>query len=568
MKFYSFILISIAIFVSQPDEGVHCKSYHIEYKNYIERVISYIYSQIISYQKQDSNNTTGMEETIQPKTNPRDFTQKYHYTISILNFNYIQILHEYRYYMKIIINQCIEFKKENLLENFIDCVMFLEKQVKNSKTMFEKFYNAVKFISYIDIRFLFSEGAVTHAITDEMDFIYQYLLEKNKEDSSDLKRLPYYISEYKFKNIESFNVNLYWKIFDFNTNFFKQNKILDIYINSDVDKLNIAKLPQRRRSYAILSKKSELLTIFYNENIEIWYNNLGFEQFLNPTAAEFIPPIDPDTNQNDGIEALNIIRKESGWEKMNHISIVYFGRKISVDRIINDEVSNINFRIKKEHVSQLLRCRFTEIMKNYRTLLSAILFVCNKDAYECYHNCLIKLFSSFNESKKMHEDLYEALVTLNKSSIWTVNLTSKSSLYKIFKWVTGFLSLLEKNDIFLKNVGITHDDNNTEMIEQYLVIFKNYFNIFSANLRSDLILYDTRCSIDDKFENVKDYVSYFRNLGNISVHSNYEMSSKIMLNAFNFYGNFCENVSKSCYEDLGFEKLSHCKKKELDSKLI
>ncbi|XP_050545600.1 uncharacterized protein LOC126907934 isoform X1 [Daktulosphaira vitifoliae] len=567
MKFYSFILISIAIFVSQPDEGVHCKSYHIEYKNYIERVISYIYSQIISYQKQDSNNTTGMEETIQPKTNPRDFTQKYHYTISILNFNYIQILHEYRYYMKIIINQCIEFKKENLLENFIDCVMFLEKQVKNSKTMFEKFYNAVKFISYIDIRFLFSEGAVTHAITDEMDFIYQYLLEKNKEDSSDLKRLPYYISEYKFKNIESFNVNLYWKIFDFNTNFFKQNKILDIYINSDVDKLNIAKLPQRRRSYAILSKKSELLTIFYNENIEIWYNNLGFEQFLNPTAAEFIPPIDPDTNQNDGIEALNIIRKQSGWEKMNHISIVYFGRKISVGRIINDEVNNINFRIKKEHVSQLLRCRFTEIMKNYRTLLSAMLCICSKDAYHYYHNCLIELFSSFVKSKKMHEDLYEALVTLNKSSIWSVHLSSKSSLYNIFIWVKGFLNLLENNDFSQKNFIISPDNNNTDLVEQFLIIFKKHFNSFSSHLSSELSHYDSRCSMYLKFKDVSEYVDYFRNPENISINFNPEFSNQIMLNACNFYDSFCENVSKFCYEDLGFKKILHCKNKILDRKL-
>ncbi|XP_050545602.1 uncharacterized protein LOC126907934 isoform X3 [Daktulosphaira vitifoliae] len=561
MKFYSFILSCIIVFTLNLIEGEQYKSYHAMYENYIARVVSHICSQIILYQKQDSNNISSLEEAFRPNSNLLSFKPKYIYTISILNFKYLEILKKFLDLLNLILNNCQKFHNEKKSpKNFIRCVQFLEIIVKNSKTMIENLHNAVKFISYIDIRFLFSEDFVLHPIIDEIDFIYQYVLEKSKETTSlDLNKSPYEISEMKFKNLTKFQTDASIRV----NNYLQNYKNLDTSLINDLKCIKIAELPINVRS----SKKS-LLNMFFSEIIKNWYKNLGFEEFLNPKREEFIPPIDPDTNQNDGIEALNIIRKESGWEKMNHISIVYFGRKISVDRIINDEVSNINFRIKKEHVSQLLRCRFTEIMKNYRTLLSAILFVCNKDAYECYHNCLIKLFSSFNESKKMHEDLYEALVTLNKSSIWTVNLTSKSSLYKIFKWVTGFLSLLEKNDIFLKNVGITHDDNNTEMIEQYLVIFKNYFNIFSANLRSDLILYDTRCSIDDKFENVKDYVSYFRNLGNISVHSNYEMSSKIMLNAFNFYGNFCENVSKSCYEDLGFEKLSHCKKKELDSKLI
>ncbi|XP_050545616.1 uncharacterized protein LOC126907940 isoform X1 [Daktulosphaira vitifoliae] len=556
MNFFSFILIFIVVFVLQPEKGVHCESYNAMYKNYIERVVSHIYSQIISYRKQDSNNTMDIDEAVQPNSKMLNFRQKYSYIIGIINFKYLEILRKFLYLIKLILNKGQKFYEENVLNNFILSIQIFERFLKNSKTMIENLYNAMKFLSYIDTRFLFSEGFIPHPIIDAIDFIHQFVLEISLETNSfDLNKSPYEISEKKFENLTVFHTDASKRV-----EFYFQNcYFMDIILAKDLENIKITGLP-----LDLNSKVSELHNEFFNKIVEVWYKNLGFEEFLNPKKAEFIPPIDPDTIQNDGIEALNIIRKESGWEKMNHISIVYFGKQFCVDQIINDEVSMINFRIKKEHVSQLLRCRFTEIMKNYRTLLSAMLNMCNKNAINYYHNCLTKLFSSFVKSKKMLEDLHEALVTLNKSSIWSVNYNSKSSLHKVFEWIAEFLSLLENNDFSLNNI----DDNEMEVIEKLLVNFKNNLAFFITQLTSELSQCNFWCHIEDTFKNVKYYTNYFRNQGNLSINSNPEFSIQIMLNACNFFESFCESVSKSCYEDLGFEKLSHCKNKELDSRLL
>ncbi|XP_050545632.1 uncharacterized protein LOC126907944 isoform X2 [Daktulosphaira vitifoliae] len=545
MKFFSFILIFIVIFLLQQDTGVHCENYHDMYENYIERVVSHIYSKIISYRKQDSKNTIGIEENLQTNTNMLNLRQKYCYTIGILNYMYIEILIKYLYIINLILSICQKYHYKNELNYFSPCVEMLEKVLQNSKTMIANLHNAMKFLSYIDIRFLFSEGIIPHPIIEVIDFIYQYVLGKSQDTSSlDLNQSPYDISEMKLENLTKFHTDASKIVGDF----FQNSKYILIFLINDLPKINIAELPNDLNFARI-----EILNTFFNEIVEVWYKNLGFEEFLNPKTAEFIPPINPDTNQNDGIEALNIIRKESGWKKMNHISIVYFGKQFSVDRIINDEVSNINFQIKKKHVSQLLRCRFTEIMKNYRSLFSAMLYICDKDAHNYYNNCVIKLFGSLVKSKTMLEDLYEALVTLKKSSIWSVNYTSESNLQIVFEWVAGFLSLLENNDFSLKNI------NDNKMIKQLLIIFKKKFNVFSTLLLNEIKIFDTLCHKDDKFKNVQYYVNYFRNPENESINLNPENSMQIMLNACNFFDNFCENVSKSCYKDLGFEKLPHCK---------
>ncbi|XP_050545635.1 uncharacterized protein LOC126907944 isoform X5 [Daktulosphaira vitifoliae] len=545
MKFFSFILIFIVIFLLQPEKGVHCENYHDMYENYIERVVSHIYLKIILYQNQDSKNATGREEDLQTNTIMLNLRQKYCYTIGILNFKYIEILQKYFDIIKLMLNMCLKYHKNNELNYFSSCVETLEKVLKISKTMFKKLHNAMKFISYLDIRLLFTEGFIPHPIIDVIDFIYQYVLEKSQDTSSlDLNKSPYEISVIKLENLTKFQFDASKRI----GKFVENNKFMFIYILTDMSKIKIAELPNDLNFVRI-----EIINKFFNEIIEVWYKNLGFEEFIKPKSAEFIPPIDPDTNQNDGIEALNIIRRESGWKEMNHISIVYFGKQFSVDRIINDEVSNINFQIKKKHVSQLLRCRFTEIMKNYRSLFSAMLYICDKDAHNYYNNCVIKLFGSLVKSKTMLEDLYEALVTLKKSSIWSVNYTSESNLQIVFEWVAGFLSLLENNDFSLKNI------NDNKMIKQLLIIFKKKFNVFSTLLLNEIKIFDTLCHKDDKFKNVQYYVNYFRNPENESINLNPENSMQIMLNACNFFDNFCENVSKSCYKDLGFEKLPHCK---------
>ncbi|XP_050545591.1 uncharacterized protein LOC126907928 isoform X11 [Daktulosphaira vitifoliae] len=566
MKLKSFILISIAVIVLKSYEGVHCKTYHDNYKNYIERVVSHIYSQIRSYKKQDSKNATGVEEAFQP-SQLLDFTYNYRCTISALNFMYTKIVKKYLYHIYVIIRKCQQFYENNSVKKFISCVIFLVKQVNNSKAMFESLYNAMKFISYIDIRFLFSENAVPHAIIDEIDFMYQFVSKENLETSNfnnniSSHELSTSVVFTKFANLFEFYNNASKRV-----NNLLQNSlnIIDPSIKTYLKKIETYERIKKNSSSSVCSNPPNK---FYDETIDIWYKNLGFEQFLEPIKAEFIPPIDPETNQNDGIKALNIIRKESGWESMNHIIIIYYEKLYTVDYIMKDEINNINFRIKKEHVSQLIRCRYIEIIKKYRTLLSAILFVCNKDANEFYHNCLIKLFSSFNESKKMLEGLYEALITLNRSSIWSDNFSSKLSLHNILKWVSDFLRLLKTNNFYQKSFIILNDKTKTEMVEKLLEIFISYFNDFSSELHSEISIINTQCHINKPFNNEMAYITDFKNSKNISNNSDLQRELQIIYNACNYFENFCKDVYKSCYEDLGFKKVSEFQNKPLDDKLI
>ncbi|XP_050545587.1 uncharacterized protein LOC126907928 isoform X8 [Daktulosphaira vitifoliae] len=570
MKLYSFILLPIFFFVLKPDEGVHCNIYHAQYKKYIERVVSCIYLQIIYNQKQNSN---GEEEAFQQYTDLRELKLKYNYAISVLNFEYTKIIKKFLEYVAIIIRKCHQCHKNNLLQKFVSCVILLEDQIKNSKTMFENLHNAMKFISYIDIRFLFFEFEVPHTIIEEIDFIYQFVSEKNLENSPfDLNKSFNQISKIKLRNFVKFLKDS-TKIVNSLT---EHNKYINPSIKTHLENIEINERSKKNNSSDVYSKPPNK---FYNETIKIWYKNLGFEEFLEPIEAEFIPPIDPKTNQNDGIKALNVIRKEPGWKSMNHINIVYFGKQISVNRIINDEVSNINFRIKKEHITQFLRCRYTEIIKEYHTILSSIMHVCQNDIRNFYHNCLIKLFNSFKKSEKMIEGLYKALVALNRSSIWSVNFNSKSSLHKLFKWVTIILRFLKNNNFNLDNfmdkydieIVIIRNPKETEIIKKLLNIFKTFLKDIGVLLRSDVAQQGARCYTNKRLNKIWDYTKSFINSFNTLNNNNnpyLDWQLQIYLNACNYFDKFCADVYKSCYEDLGFQKIIDCQHKELHHDLI
>ncbi|XP_050545573.1 uncharacterized protein LOC126907924 [Daktulosphaira vitifoliae] len=584
MKFYLIILISIVVFVLKPDEGVHCRNnYHMKYALYIEEVVNHICSQILLYRRQDSNNYTGIVEALLPKTGLQEFTNRYRYTISVLNFKYTDILKKFLDGFGIIISLCQKFENKESPLNFIGCVKLLEKELIKSKTMIVSLHSVMKFISYIDIRFLFTGGSVPHPIIDEIDFIYQFVLEISLETRSfdlnespnpefDLNELPNpdhklaHTSEIKFNKLKHF----YTEAIVLINKFVENNKsTMDTSLIAELFKMSIVDKNTKTIHEVVNSIKNNL-NLLYNGTIEFWYKNLGFEQFLNPILAKFIPPIDPETKQNDGIAALNIMRVQSGWTEMNHLKFKYYEKYFSVDYVIKDEVSNINFRIKKEHVSQLLRCRFTEIMKNYRTLINATMNVCNTHAKQYYHNCLILFFNSLSNSQRMLKGLYDALISLNRSSIWSVNLSSLSSLQNVLEWVSDFRRLLKNNTFYNDRLIVSSEEKEIRKVNNLLQIFSEHFRIFSKKLSTDLGQYHTRCEINT-FKNEDAFIEDFKNVKKSSNNqlngSIYGEEFQIAFDARDYFDNFCEDVYKSCYENLGFGKILHCMNNDIDGKL-
>ncbi|XP_050520410.1 uncharacterized protein LOC126893902 isoform X2 [Daktulosphaira vitifoliae] len=325
MKFHSLILMSLFVFVFKPGDADQSLKYRQDYRNYIKTVTNYIRAHIGSNEIRnlklirDINSTISIKEAFKPDLYLIDFTNNYSYIISILNFKYTEILNKFLEYTHIVIDKCQQFQDKNVSENFICCVTSIIEEVKNSKTMFENLYNAMKFLSYLDVRYVFVGSIVTNVIIDEIDFFQQYVLQEISEAKPfDLNNLPNLEdSETKFKNLNEFYTEATEKV----NKLFKNSNIIDTSIKTDKT-IELKECFYENDSYLVYLTCSKLNS-FYNETIEIWYKNLGFEQFLNPIIPELMPPIDPALNQSVAIEALNIIRQETGWKTMDHIYIIY-----------------------------------------------------------------------------------------------------------------------------------------------------------------------------------------------------------------------------------------------------
>ncbi|XP_050523005.1 uncharacterized protein LOC126895313 isoform X1 [Daktulosphaira vitifoliae] len=571
MEFYSLILImSIVVFAKKPDEETNCNrrivnKYREDYKNYIKTVVGYIRLNIGLNEmqnlkfKKDSICTISIEEAFKPEINYNNFKNNYFYTINLLNFKYTEILKNFLDYIDIILQVCKQFHERNLEEKFICCVTSLIEEVKNSKTMFENLYNGMTFISNIDVRFVFQGCIMPNVIINEINFFQKYVLYKISESSQldhnthfNFNCLPNI--EYSEMNFESLNEFLTVASIIVN-NLFKNSNIIDTSI-----KTNSTTIQNNDDEFYLVYLTCSKLKSFYTENIEIWYKNLGFEKFLNPKIPILIPPIDSKFNINVAIKAFNILRHESGWKTMEHINIVYNEKLYSVDCIMKDSIDNINFQIKKEHVMQLLRCRYTEIIKNYHMLLTVLLTLCDNYAKHFNYNCLIKFFDSFNKSKIMFEGLQSALITLKKSLLWNITAMSHSNLQKILKWVDDFNCLLNNNefsqDKFLDQKGI----QITDIINKKVVVLLNFRKQFYIDLNSELGNMNSRCKMKDNFFDKTQLENYFKYLASKMSTSYYEHSIQMYHIACNYFDEFCENVYKSCYENLGFRKVNRLNK--------
>ncbi|XP_050548714.1 uncharacterized protein LOC126910304 [Daktulosphaira vitifoliae] len=173
-----------------------------------------------------TNANTRQEEAFKQDEFMQNFKSKYSITISLLNFKYTEILKKFLDYMHIIIDKCQQFRSRNLSENFICCVTSFIEEMKNSKIMFENLYNAMKFLSYLDVRYVFIGSIVTNVIIDEIDFFQQYVLQQITETSSfDLNSIPKFNdSETKFKNLNEFYTEALEKV----NKLFKNSNIIDL----------------------------------------------------------------------------------------------------------------------------------------------------------------------------------------------------------------------------------------------------------------------------------------------------------------------------------------------------
>ncbi|XP_050520803.1 uncharacterized protein LOC126894101 [Daktulosphaira vitifoliae] len=564
MEFYSITFVITAVFALKPNEAKQCLNYRDDYKNYIKTIIYHIYSQILLNEKQNlnqgSNNTTFINKVFSSETNTNEFRDNYSYTINILNFKYTEILKNFLDYINVILHKCKQFQNNNLSENFISCVTLLVEEVKNSKTMFENLYKAMKYISDFDVRYVFQGKNVPNAIIDEIDFFKEYVSQKiHKSEPFDLNKLPYLNdSETNFKNLNEFYTEATIKV----NNLFQNSNIINTSVKTN-SATNQIKECYNENDSNVVYLTCRNLNAFYDVTIEIWYKNLGFEQFLNPRASEFIPPI--TLNQLDGIKALNILRQETGWKNMEHINIIYNFKRFNVNYVIKDEINIVNFQIKATLVTQILRCRYTEIIKNYYTLLTAIVYICDKSDNDNYRLCLIELYNSFHKSKLMLQGLHLAIITLNKLSIWTVSNNCQSNVMHIIRWVSSFLRLLKNSELYQDINSEPHNIKIT-LAQKLKREFAKYRIDFRRESKSEFVYMKTRCIIREPFYDKFSKINEFNYLTIDMKNAHPQYLIQKYHTACKYLNNFCEDAYKSCYEDLGFKKVD-CGNKSIDIKL-
>lgn len=101
---------------------------------------------------------------------------------------------------------------------------------------------------------------------------------------------------------------------------------------------------------------------------------------------------------------------------MNHISILYHDQIILANHVVRDGVIKYNYHLKKEPMILLLRCRYTEIIQNFDTILNVMLQNCKKmrikRKFQLYYNCMAELSIIIYRSEHMFRIILKVIEKL------------------------------------------------------------------------------------------------------------------------------------------------------------
>ncbi|XP_050546675.1 uncharacterized protein LOC126908545 [Daktulosphaira vitifoliae] len=279
---------------------------------------------------------------------------------------------------------------------------------------------------------------------------------------------------------------------------------------------------------------------FYTEMIKINYEDLGFIQLINPTNHKFKPPIDETINQELGIMTLNTLFNEGSWNSFSHMEILYGNLIISATTVIRDLVTNYNFHLKKFYFTQMLRCRFLEVLIIYNTSLTALMRICrNKNNLNEYVKCVLYLFVAINDTVKMFDFMLTIIEKLRLSNLWLPERLS-SNLLAIYKLIYNYVIDLKTNNV-VRDMFINKPEVNIEHLSNdYTLSFQKARYKFSNILSKLKKQNKNMCYSNDFMIIKKDLDTKFCN--NAIIISKY---------LYDFY----ENFVKTDYEDTGFNKI-------------
>ncbi|XP_050549004.1 uncharacterized protein LOC126910458 [Daktulosphaira vitifoliae] len=545
---------------------VNCYIDHKEYAIYLKKVTNYISDQLkkinlehisVSISKDE---IISIEDTLKYKSeNNNELLIKYKIIVDLLNYLFSKELQNFTEHLKIILDECDIFFKQNSFENATYCTVILLNAAKNSNVMFEYLYKAIIFIDYLDIKLVLKNSIHPKTIVEEIYTVKNY---------TSLMKTP---GIYNYVN-NAGNIKIEVLLEDYieiNNFINKIVAITDSINNNNVTIINSRKEFNLREKYYGEFTNNKYVNNFVDfvrvklihccsETINTFFLKIGFNQLFNPNIHELSPPQNIGFPQYKITKNLNILFHEGNWNLLNHIRIIIDDELITTNRIIRDTVDDFNFNKKRKYFTLLIRCRYTEVLKKYNIYMSAIIQICRNEKTRSNYNfvnCTLQFFEMVNDSKDMFNYMMLALDKLKASYIWEVMYNSYTCLTQTYNLLSNFFSNIE-NLNFRKNdfINLSLKESETK-VNKLLCDFQNARFIFTRKLNDRRNSFSDCCLIDYEILNKSQLINSWVSIVSSANNNTHDRPLHLYEYGLEHFMKYFNIAIRSEYDYLGFNKI-------------
>ncbi|XP_050525970.1 MATH and LRR domain-containing protein PFE0570w-like [Daktulosphaira vitifoliae] len=556
MNMKYFVYIFFPFMFLNNDYFVNCKIKSSEYKKYVIDVVRHFCSQqgwILMphiWAKDEYLHGKPIHEFFKNKATCTNYIQILNIVICSLNIRYTEILSYFLIMINYIIDKCSIYLRKLNTTNFNNCSILLYDAVKMSAILFSKLLDAMLFMSHINLKKIRYNMECLATITDYIRPFSDFTNLKMNQNPSGLLRDNDQDIFHEFKHIKNFFKNIK-KTINLHELIKNHSMYLSVSKNHVPQYLKILYEEESfntfKNSNLDVSVIKNLLINFYDQTIKNNYENIGFNELLDPNNSKFWLPQD---REEEIITFLNSIIKKKGWSNLNHITLIEKKNYINVHDIVG-LVNRDNHLTKRKYLSKFMRCRYTEIIQYFNGMLKSLIDICineqnNNDTTSFIH-CVIQLYNIINRSINMFDRLSSALSTIRKTTndmtIKNYKLIIEKFINNVYKFISDeLLKIYPSEKVFID----LNDTNNKVMANEYLIQISNFR---SKIIVANLIIIDKcnsrDCLIEKRPSELNDMINFERDKNHLSSSDQIEL---ICAKLNNFY----ENVILNDCEYLGF----------------
>ncbi|XP_050543337.1 uncharacterized protein LOC126906670 [Daktulosphaira vitifoliae] len=574
MNFGLFIFSIYTILICSGIFAVNCEVLKKHYMKYLINVVNHIrvqegwYSMHHLSLNNKSSQQISIREAFIYNYGSDQLEVMFTNIIYLINVKYAEVLNKFVEFINIGTDHCEEYLIAQSFENFNICINLLEVEVKKSEYMFEHLYKAVSFLSYLDLKYIFTKRLGNpYVIVEEIYFVKNFIsnlkLYNQLCDTNLLTNYTVDIMKAVITNIKQFIGEVANVVQGILNKLNIENNVplkLKLILNTEYD--------MYKTDYScfidFLFKK---LNDFYTFTIENDFIGLGFSELLDPITfnkKELYPPIDNKLHQETGIATLNKLQIEGNWQTLNHIHVLYYDQEVSMDQVLRNRVDNNNFHLKRKYFQLFLRCRFYELLCNYNIYLSVIIQECRKEkshtkfllnSYK-FIECVHLLFLNVKSSQIFLNSMLIAMDKFKKLSVWCES-EKKNSLNILFKLIEKFLKNLVEYNLNADAFVDSNDVNLMVKADKYLMDLCTAKRDFTFSINNLKLLQISRCITNENKIIEKNILLHSAEY-NVSI-SNETTTSQNNIYKYHYLCSklfmLCNNFITIEFNNLGFDKI-------------